>query len=164
MTKIITFVQSGEIMADVFDVAKYILSKKGKLSTFKLQKLCYYSQAWSLVWDDAQLFENKIYAWANGPVCVDLYHEHKGMFNIDALEKGDISKLTDDEKETIDAVLRSYGSKSGQQLSNMTNEEAPWVNARAGLGVGERGNNEIKLDDMAEYYSGLYANQQATQS
>ena len=43
-------------MATVFDVAKYILEKKGTMSTMKLQKLCYYSQAWSLVWDDQPLF------------------------------------------------------------------------------------------------------------
>ena len=32
-------------MATVFDVAKYILKKQGKMSTWKLQKLCYYAQA-----------------------------------------------------------------------------------------------------------------------
>lgn len=32
-------------MANVFDVAKYILEKKGIMSTMKLQKLCYYAQA-----------------------------------------------------------------------------------------------------------------------
>lgn len=44
-------------MANVFDTAKYILEKSGKMSTMKLQKLCYYSQAWALVWDDAPLFD-----------------------------------------------------------------------------------------------------------
>ena len=39
-------------MANVFDTAKYILEQKGDMSTMKLQKLCYYSQAWGLVWDD----------------------------------------------------------------------------------------------------------------
>ena len=46
-------------MADpvsVMDVAAYILEQRGRLSTWKLQKLCYYSQAWSLVWDDEPLF------------------------------------------------------------------------------------------------------------
>ena len=35
----------------VFDVAAYILEKIGSMTTMKLQKLVYYSQAWSLVWD-----------------------------------------------------------------------------------------------------------------
>ena len=41
----------------VFDVAAYILEKIGSMTTMKLQKLVYYSQAWSLVWDEKRLFE-----------------------------------------------------------------------------------------------------------
>lgn len=54
-------------MANVFDVAKYILVQRGEMSTMKLQKLCYYCQAWSLVWDDKPLFEEEFQAWANVP-------------------------------------------------------------------------------------------------
>lgn len=32
-------------MANVFDVAAYILEKEGEMTTMKLQKLCYYAQA-----------------------------------------------------------------------------------------------------------------------
>ena len=39
----------------VFDVATYILQKRGDMSCMKLQKLCYYAQAWSLVWDTTKL-------------------------------------------------------------------------------------------------------------
>ncbi|MCC6923464.1 MAG: DUF4065 domain-containing protein [Nitrosomonas sp.] len=65
-------------MANAFDVADYILVKQGAISAMKLQKLIYYSQAWSLVWDDEPLFNNKIEAWANGPVVRDLYEKHRG--------------------------------------------------------------------------------------
>ncbi len=34
-------------MATVHDVAAYILEKRGPMTTMKLQKLVYYSQAWS---------------------------------------------------------------------------------------------------------------------
>ena len=43
-------------MASVFDVAAYILQQQGAMTTWKLQKLVYYSQGWSLVWDDDALF------------------------------------------------------------------------------------------------------------
>ena len=43
-------------MASVSDVAAYILQQQGAMTTWKLQKLIYYSQAWSLVWDDDALF------------------------------------------------------------------------------------------------------------
>lgn len=50
-------------MATVFDVAAYILEKKGEMTAWKLQKLVYYSQAWSLVWDQRPLFAERIEAW-----------------------------------------------------------------------------------------------------
>lgn len=37
--------RAESIMADVFDVAAYILQRQGRMTTMKLQKLCYYAQA-----------------------------------------------------------------------------------------------------------------------
>jgi len=44
-------------MAAAHDVAAYVLSKKSPMTAMKLQKLLYYSQAWSLVWNDKPLFK-----------------------------------------------------------------------------------------------------------
>ena len=49
-------------MANVFDVAACILKQKGPMTAMKLQKLLYYSQAWSLVWDEKPLFPERIEA------------------------------------------------------------------------------------------------------
>ena len=49
-------------MKDVKDVAAYILSKLGYVSTMKLQKLVYYSQVCFLVRHNKPLFSNKIEA------------------------------------------------------------------------------------------------------
>ena len=49
-------------MATANDVAKYILEKKGRVSISKLQKLLYYSKAWSLIWDGTPLFKDRIEA------------------------------------------------------------------------------------------------------
>ena len=35
----------------IFDVAEYILSESDTITAMKLERLCYYAQAWSLVWD-----------------------------------------------------------------------------------------------------------------
>jgi len=149
-------------MASVFDVARYILSKLGAdgklpITTWKLQKLVYYTQAWSVVWSDAPLFDAEIEAWANGPVCPDLYKVHKGSFQIKELPKdcGNEATLTDDQKDSINVVLSHYGSKSAQYLSELTHRERPWIEARNGLKAGERGDNEISLESMAEYYGSL---------
>lgn len=66
--------------ASVVDVAEYILEQCGPMSAIKLQKLCYYSQAWHLALDGVPLFTEPIHAWANGPVIPALYEMHKGRY------------------------------------------------------------------------------------
>src|ERR1700733_13492521 len=92
-------------MATVFDVAAYMLAKRGAMTAWKLQKLVYYSQAWSLVWDQRPLFADRIEAWANGPVCPNLYSRHRGQFIVDNISGGRTDTLTRDEQETVDGVL-----------------------------------------------------------
>lgn len=136
----------------VFDVAAYILEKLGTISTIKLQKLVYYCQAWSLVWDDTPLFSEKIEAWINGPVVRELFAFHRGSFLISSVPIGSIGRLNKAQKETIDAVVKYYGKKTGQELVDISHLEEPWKNARKGLNWDERGENEISLESMAEYY------------
>lgn len=150
---------NGEIsiLLSVFDVASYILHSLGKMTTMKLHKLLYYAQAWNLVWEEKPLFKEKIEAWANGPVIRELFNFHKGMYEIEAsdITLGNISKIPESYLENIDSVLSFYGNKSAQWLIDQTHFESPWRNARIGLAPNERGENEISLEDMMEYYSSL---------
>jgi len=142
-------------MADVNDVAAYILKKLGAMTAMKLQKLVYYSQAWHLVWEERPLFSSEIEAWANGPVVYDLYREHRGQFRVDEWPNGKASKLREDESSSIDAVLEAYGDMTAQQLSEMTHREDPWLNARKGVDDGRRSNATISTASMHEFYHGL---------
>lgn len=155
-------------MATVFDVAAYILGKKGEMTAWKLQKLVYYSQAWSLVWDQRPLFAERIEAWANGPVSPDLYKVHKGKFKISTIDtatkffgltvlesNGDPAKLDSLARETVDAVLDYYGDMHPQELSDLTHSERPWLDARGDLPPGAPCQTEITHAAMAEYYEAL---------
>jgi len=142
-------------MASVFDVATYILEKKAPMTVMKLQKLVYYSQAWSLVWDEKPLFEQEIQAWRHGPVVAELYQAHKGQYQLDQLPNGNSHNLTDGEKDTIDSVLDTYGDKSSQWLSDLTHMESPWIDARKGFPSDSPSQNEITQGSMMEYYSSL---------
>lgn len=142
-------------MTSVFDVAAYILQQQGAMTTWKLQKLVYYSQAWSLVWDDDTLFPEEIEAWANGPVVRELYEAHRGKYRVSRLGDGDVDVLTEDQRETVDAVLDFYGNRSPQWLSDLTHMEAPWQKARRHVPEGDRGNAVIPKEDLAEYYGSL---------
>ncbi len=142
-------------MANVHDVAAYILQKHESMTAMKLQKLVYYSQAWSLVWDEKPLFSERVEAWANGPVVRELYYEYQGAFRVDSATRGRASALTASEKQTIDSVLAFYGKYSAHQLSELTHSEAPWKDARVGLPAGARSSTEITQGAMAEYYDSL---------
>ncbi len=142
-------------MPTVFDVASYILERRGSMTGMKLQKLVYYSQAWSLVWEEAPLFEEPIEAWAYGPVVPALYDLHRGNLEISKLRKGDPDILSQNQKETIEKVLEYYGDRPTWWLSDLTHIEDPWREARAGCEDGERCNRVISHAAMFEYYSSL---------
>ncbi|MBN9737301.1 MULTISPECIES: type II toxin-antitoxin system antitoxin SocA domain-containing protein [unclassified Pseudonocardia] len=147
-------------MARVEDVAAYILAQRGRMTAMKLQKLCYYSQAWHLVWREIPLFDSEVEAWANGPVVYDLYKLHRGKFTLsgpDDIRGGNPEALDEHERFAIETVLDAYGDKSAHWLSELTHAEDPWRLAREqeGLADRERGNAVISLDSMFEYYDGL---------
>lgn len=144
-------------MATVHDVAAYILTKQGAMSAMKLQKLCYYSQAWNLVWEEGPLFGERIEAWANGPVVRELYAEHRGHFGVttDLLTKGDVAVLTERERQNIDIVLDFYSGRPAHELSELTHRESPWKDARGDLPPGATSRAEITTTAMHEYYDGL---------
>jgi uncharacterized phage-associated protein len=142
-------------MATAHDIANYILKKLGRMTAMKLQKLVYYSQAWSLVWDEKPLFRERIEAWVNGPVVPNLYRVHRGQFDVKDWPHGDPDNLSAVQRETVDIVLDFYGEKSSQWLSDLTHSEQPWKDARQGLAPMDRGGNEITHAAMAEYYSSI---------
>src|SRR3990172_10955683 len=113
-------------MADVQDVAAYILEKKHSMTAMKLQKLVYYCQAWSLVWDEKPLFKEQIEAWANGPVVKELFAYHGGMFQVSSVSIGNPDLLNNEQKDTINAVIDYYGSKPSQWLIDLSHMEEPW--------------------------------------
>ncbi|QMV18847.1 DUF4065 domain-containing protein [Granulicella sp. 5B5] len=142
-------------MARVHDVAAYIIAKLRSVDAMKLQKLLYYSQAWSLVWDEKPLFSPKIEAWANGPVVRKVFKTYQGKYKISCALEGDKSALTKNERETVDAVLRFYGDRDGFYLSELTHKERPWIDARKGIAPGEKSDKEITKAAMRDYYGSL---------
>lgn len=143
-------------MPSALDVAQYIVERRGPMTTMKLQKLVYYSQAWSVVWDDDRLFPEPIEAWKNGPVVRDLWEATRGQFRVDAIPGGRSDQLEDFQRETVDLVLETYAPKDAQWLSDLTHLEEPWRAAYA-----EGRNTEISLELISEYYSSLGPDEKA---
>lgn len=145
-------------MANTYDIARYILEKRQDMTAMKLQKLMFYCQAWSLVWNEEPLFHADFQAWENGPVLPLLYQRHKGMFKVSPdtfLTDFNSKNLDARDIDVVDRVLDFYGDKSAQWLSNLTHQEAPWLRARGDVAAGERSDAVITQASMAEYYDSL---------
>lgn len=138
----------------VFDVAKYILEQGlPNMTHKKLQKLCYYVQAWSLAVRGVRMMDCEFEAWVHGPVCRELYNYFKFGLDVDkvnALKTIEIAGT--DAAEFTDIVLRMYGKYTGSDLEVMTHAELPWKEARRGLHYWELSSNVISEDLMATYY------------
>lgn len=145
-------------MAKVQHVARYIIEQMGPMTTMKLQKLVYYCQSWSLAWEEEPLFQEDFQAWANGPVCVELFREHRGMFKVgnDFLSEYKTDNVfNEDQLETIGIVIEDYGDDEPYELSELTHKERPWKETRGSLAPGENSNAVIPKDLMQEYYGGI---------
>ena len=141
------------------DVAGFFLSLS-PMTHKKLQKLCYYAQAWHLALFDTRLFNSSFEAWIHGPVCPDLYQDYK------AFGWNDIPPITNPlpiDKATHDylqMVYDTYGEFNGDELEALCHTEKPWLNARKGLDEFEPSHNEISEEDMKVYYRAKFEQDQ----
>lgn len=138
----------------IIDVATYILERTDTVTTMKLQKLAFYSQAQHLAQYGSPLFPEAFQAWRGGPVAPDLYALHRGKFLIrpGELSSGDSSALTDAERKLIDGVCSTLGGLTGAELSERTHVEAPWLQAREGLRASAPSDAVITQEAMRSYY------------
>lgn len=143
-------------MADIFDTAEYILMQAGEMSPMKLQRLCYYSQAWSLAWDRLPLFPEDFQAWKTGPVCPELFYKTRGKYPVTAENMtGSTGSLTENQKDTVKRVLTHYGNHDAWWLNQLACMEKPWTAAKRKVPEGTDCCSIIAKKSIAAYYGRL---------
>lgn len=146
----------GDSMNTVFDIANWFL-KKQSMTHKKLQKMCYYAQAWSYALKDRPIMSAEFEAWVHGPVCRELYEKYKGNYMYELTADSGISlHFSPGDEELLESVFETYGDFSGNALEVLTHGETPWINARAGCSSSEICSNKISVDDMKLYYKSIY--------
>ncbi|WP_198020299.1 Panacea domain-containing protein [Nocardioides sp. J54] len=134
------------------DVADVIIEQLGSAPTsMQLQKLLYYSQAWHLAITGHPLFDEECQAWENGPVVYEVWRERRPFSSRVPRGRTDV-RLTKTAAGIVELVCAAYGSMSGDQLSALTHEEAPWSEARAGVPAHHGSNKAISRASMATFY------------
>jgi uncharacterized phage-associated protein len=144
-------------MYDIFDIANWFLSKS-PMTHKKLQKLCYYAQAWSFALKDEKLVDDEFQAWVHGPVSPRLYKKYRNN-NFENLKLDPAAPEADfpvDDLELLESVWETYGDSTGNALEVQTHEELPWKKARAGIDARAHCTNAISPEDMRDYYQSIY--------
>lgn len=143
-------------MYTILVIANWFL-KKESMTHKKLQKLCYYAQAWSLALFKRPIINSDFQAWVHGPVSPELYSYYKtyGWQPIEKYNKRIIG-IRKDDLELLERVWQTYGRYDGQQLESITHNELPWLNARSGIGQWDNSHAIISNKDMETYYISLY--------
>lgn len=108
---------------NITDATKWFIDKNGgEIGSKKLQKLCYYTQAWSYAIRDKALFAGDFQAWAHGPVNRELWDMFKNIAyrNITTQDFKDYSIKTNpfspEEEAFLDRIWVTYGEFEGFQL------------------------------------------------
>lgn len=139
----------------ITDVAAFILTRTGTITTMKLHKLAYYAQAAHIVaHNGAPLFPEDFYAWRGGPVAPTLFALHRNLFLIHPgeLPYGDPDKLTDEDKNLIIRVCTRMGGMTGAKLGALVCSEDPWLHARGDKEAHDPGDTLIPKIAMGVYY------------
>lgn len=149
-------VKAWRNLMKIMDAARYLIYLSyGKdnysLTPLKLQKILYYVQGWSYVWDGVPVFTEEFEAWQYGPVNREVYEEFKGYKNreIPQTEGKVPANAQQSELETIESVWRDYGNETASNLVSMTHSEAPWREAY------QSGSN-ITNEEIKEYFMNTY--------
>ena len=147
--------EGGGIMYTIFDVANFFLSKE-EMTHKKLQKLCYYAQAWYCALHQGEpLVDAEFQAWVHGPVAPELYSRYadRGWSPIPKIDSK--PQMREETMEFLDMVYNTYEDLDGDDLEYLTHQESPWINARKGLEALTPSRNV-----MHEYYLSLYQEEQ----
>lgn len=142
-------------MYDVEKIANWFLSKES-MTHKKLQKLCYYAQAWyATLHEGEKLIDGEFEAWIHGPVNRKLYN----IFSIYGWnpipvceEKPEFEKNIE---EFLEVIYSSFGKFDGDYLEAMTHSELPWKEARGCCEPDEACCEVIPLESMVKYYTQL---------
>ena len=164
MSKIIDitkYVGGENMIPDIIDVANYFV-KKGiedniEMTPLKLQKMCYYVKALSLVRNCDLLKNTEFRAWVHGPANWDLYRKYVGYYKntristVDCIHSGNIFNKS--HLNILNDIYSKFKHYSGEELERRTHGELPWKEARKGLYDYQNGDRLISENTMKEYYT-----------
>lgn len=140
----------------IFEIANWFLLKS-PMTHKKIQKLCYYAQAWYYALKNARLEDADFQAWIHGPVAPALYERFKS-FGLDTIKIQSTysPKIEEDDISFLEDIWETYGEYTGNALEALSHRETPWLQARSGYAANERCCIVISPEAMKSYYLSIF--------
>lgn len=144
-------------------VIKYLLIRCEDFTPSMLYKLLYYVQGFYYIFTDKFIFTEDCEAGTNGPIYKSIWDRYNKIgfeeTNQDILENRKL-KIDDVERNVVESIIKFYGCYSGKILTQMTQNEAPWILTRANVMYkdaldDDNSNNIIDKNSIAEYFKGI---------
>ena len=119
------------------------------LDQLKLQKLCYYAQAFHLGYYGRPFFNDVVEAWPYGPAVKQLHKRYRryGDGPISAPVARPIPLPLMRQEALLAEIYEMYGAMTSTELASQTHYEEPWRRARAEHGP----NAEISHEAMRDW-------------
>lgn len=140
----------------VLDLASYILAnhtRNAPIPAWKMHKLAYYCQAWSLVNEGTPFFNEKILATSKGVIIQELCPQHFNHLYVGGSTIGNLNHLSLKQVDTIDDVMKKYGMKSVEELDQMISSETPFLKAMKNFSSKKPQPVEVDLKKIMCYFS-----------
>lgn len=142
----------------LLNTISYIFKQVNQVTPSALQKLLYYAQGLYMNKYNKPLFPDDCLALKFGPVYKDV-HDMLKKFDYDPADDGSFvilenrfSKLTKNEKETIELVSKTFGLYSGGTLATLTQEESPWIEVYEEAPLGNCEDELITKESIHNYF------------
>ena len=140
----------------IFDIADWFLLKSN-MTHKKLQKLCYYAQAWCYALRGYPLANTDFEARSHGPVSPALYERFKGFgFGTIRMKTARTPAIEKEDELLLQDVWDTYGDMTGNALEALTHRELSRIEAGKGDGEAERSSVAISVQSMKDYYKSIY--------
>ena len=164
-------IKGGKMEASIpepIHLVEWFLQKE-KMSHKKIQKLCFYAQAFSLVINNEDIVPGiEFEAWVHGPVNHQIYQICKKFGwrdicitpNLINESRNEIySVFSPKQLELLEQVWSAFGRFSADQLETMTHNEDPWLLARGDATPFEASSAKLNNEIIKKYYSKYYVEQ-----
>lgn len=130
-------------------VANYIITRLGEVTPLALEKLLGFSNGVNYALNGEKLLSEECQAWQHGYVYPEIYNKYK-KYKFKPIDCGIksthgcmLSKLSEDEMQAIDLVIKTFGIYSPKTLELISHSQDPWIEKRIGYRDDEPGNEVI---------------------